>query len=111
MLLGRDPELRAIDRALADVRLGRSAALQIRGEIGIGKTARLRHAVSGAAAMRVLSARTVALALPEGRTTREAATKLYLSPKTVEYHLRDVYDQLEIRSREELAAFLGARPA
>jgi DNA-binding CsgD family transcriptional regulator len=30
-----------------------------------------------------------------------------LSPKTVEYHLRNVYDKLEIRSREELAAVLG----
>ncbi|MDQ6771772.1 MAG: LuxR C-terminal-related transcriptional regulator, partial [Candidatus Dormibacteraeota bacterium] len=48
----------------------------------------------------------VALALAEGRTTRGAAAKLYLSPKTVEYHLRNVYDKLEIRSREELAAAL-----
>jgi DNA-binding CsgD family transcriptional regulator len=44
----------------------------------------------------------VALALAEGMTTREAAAKLYLSPKTVEYHLRNVYDKLEIRTREEL---------
>ena len=51
---------------------------------------------------------TVALALAEGRTTREAAAKLYLSPKTIEYHLRNVYDKLEIRSREELASMLRA---
>lgn len=44
----------------------------------------------------------VALTLAEGTTTREAAARLYLSPKTVEYHLRHVYDKLEIRSREEL---------
>jgi len=44
----------------------------------------------------------VALALAEGATTREAAAKLYLSPKTVEYHLRHVYDKLEIRTRDEL---------
>ena len=50
----------------------------------------------------------VALALAEGRTTREAAAKLYLSPKTIEYHLRNVYDKLEIRSREELASVLRA---
>lgn len=48
----------------------------------------------------------VALAIAEGRTTREAAAKLYLSPKTVEYHLRSVYDKMEIRSREELASAL-----
>src|SRR5919201_4697739 len=40
----------------------------------------------------------VAIAIAEGRTTREAAAKLYLSPKTVEYHLRGVSDKMEIRS-------------
>jgi DNA-binding CsgD family transcriptional regulator len=44
----------------------------------------------------------VALTLADGATTREAAASLYLSPKTVEYHLRHVYDKLEIRTREEL---------
>ena len=55
----------------------------------------------------------VALTLAEGATTREAAARLYLSPKTVEYHLRHVYDKLEIRSREELRTVLMAqlRPA
>lgn len=54
----------------------------------------------------------VALVLAEGSTTREAAAKLYLSPKTVEYHLRHVYDKLEIRTRDELRAALTqeARP-
>ena len=50
----------------------------------------------------------VALTLAEGTTTREAAARLYLSPKTVEYHLRHVYDKLEIRSRDELRAALMA---
>jgi DNA-binding CsgD family transcriptional regulator len=49
----------------------------------------------------------VALTLAEGATTREAAARLYLSPKTVEYHLRNVYGKLEIRSREELRAVMG----
>jgi class 3 adenylate cyclase len=55
----------------------------------------------------------VALTLAEGATTREAAARLYLSPKTVEYHLGHVYDKLEIRSREELRTALLAhsRPA
>ncbi len=48
----------------------------------------------------------VALTLAEGATTREAAARLFLSPKTVEYHLRHVYDKLEIRSREELKTAL-----
>ncbi|HYN29417.1 MAG TPA: AAA family ATPase [Dermatophilaceae bacterium] len=41
--------------------------------------------------------------LVRGRTTREAAAALFLSPKTVEYHLRHVYIKLGISSRTELA--------
>lgn len=45
--------------------------------------------------------------LAEGRTTREAAAALFLSPKTVEYHLRKVYTKLGIGSRAELARLLS----
>jgi DNA-binding CsgD family transcriptional regulator len=40
-------------------------------------------------------------------TTREAAAAIFLSPKTVEYHLRHVYAKLGIHSREELAGRLA----
>jgi DNA-binding CsgD family transcriptional regulator len=36
------------------------------------------------------------------RTTREAAAALFVSPKTVEYHLRAVYRKLGIASRDDL---------
>jgi DNA-binding CsgD family transcriptional regulator len=49
----------------------------------------------------------VSLLLVEGRTTREAAAALFLSPKTVEYHLRKVYTKLGIGSRSELAELLA----
>ncbi len=45
----------------------------------------------------------IALLLAAGRTTREAAASLFLSPKTIEFHLRSVYRKLDIHSREELA--------
>lgn len=48
----------------------------------------------------------VSLLLAEGRTTRETAAALFLSPKTVEYHLRKVYTKLGIHSRTELAECL-----
>ena len=48
----------------------------------------------------------IARLLADGRTTREAAAAVFLSPKTVEYHLRHVYEKLGIRSREELALAL-----
>jgi DNA-binding CsgD family transcriptional regulator len=41
----------------------------------------------------------IAQLLAEGATTRETAAKLFLSPKTVEYHLRNVYDKLGVRTR------------
>ncbi|MBO0811187.1 MAG: AAA family ATPase [Microlunatus sp.] len=51
--------------------------------------------------------RQIAQLLASGRTTREAAAALFLSPKTVEYHLRHVYWKLGIRSRQELAERFG----
>jgi DNA-binding CsgD family transcriptional regulator len=48
----------------------------------------------------------IGLLLADGRTTREAAAALFLSPKTIEYHLRNAYRKLDIGSREELAASL-----
>jgi DNA-binding CsgD family transcriptional regulator len=49
----------------------------------------------------------IALLLSEGRTTREAAAALFLSPKTIEYHLRHVYLKLDIHSRDELRRAVG----
>jgi DNA-binding CsgD family transcriptional regulator len=46
--------------------------------------------------------RQIARLLAEGKTTREAAAAVFLSPKTVEYHLSHVYRKLGIRSRQEL---------
>jgi DNA-binding CsgD family transcriptional regulator len=46
----------------------------------------------------------IALLLSAGRTTREAASALFLSPKTIEYHLRNVYRKLDCRNRQQLAA-------
>lgn len=49
----------------------------------------------------------VCLLLAEGRTTREAAAALFLSPKTVEYHLRKAYTKLGVHSRPALAEVLA----
>ena len=49
----------------------------------------------------------IALLLAAGRTTRETAAALFLSPKTVEYHLRHVYQKLGIHSRDELEQALA----
>ena len=52
------------------------------------------------------SERRVAEAVAAGATNREAATSLFLSVKTVEFHLRNIYRKLGVRSRTELARSL-----
>ncbi|MBV8914610.1 MAG: AAA family ATPase [Acetobacteraceae bacterium] len=69
-----------------------------------GETARRRDA-SALEALTPQELR-IAMVLAEGRTTREAAAQLFLSPKTIEYHLRSAYRKLGICSRDELARAL-----
>ncbi len=49
----------------------------------------------------------VARLVATGLTNREVAGKLYVSVKTVEYHLRNSYIKLDISSRKELTALLA----
>ena len=51
----------------------------------------------------------VATLVAEGLTNRQAAVRLYLSPHTVSFHLRQVYRKLEISSRVELARLVAER--
>jgi DNA-binding CsgD family transcriptional regulator len=55
----------------------------------------------------------VALTVAHGATNRDAAAALFLSPKTIEFHLRNVYRKLGIGSRTELVrrVVLGDREA
>ncbi|ACU72514.1 transcriptional regulator, LuxR family [Catenulispora acidiphila DSM 44928] len=48
----------------------------------------------------------VAYLIADGRTNREAAAELYVSPKAVEYHLSNIYAKLGISSRRQLAEAL-----
>ena len=56
MLRDRERERTVLDGLLGDVRAGHSAALVVRGDPGIGKTALLRYAIESASEFRVLRA-------------------------------------------------------
>jgi len=51
----------------------------------------------------------VAEVVVTGVTNREAAARLFLSAKTVDFHLQTIYRKLAVRSRTELATLLAAR--
>ena len=50
----------------------------------------------------------VATLVARGRTNKEVAAELFLSVKTVQYHLTRTYAKLGVRSRSELAALRSA---
>jgi DNA-binding CsgD family transcriptional regulator len=53
----------------------------------------------------------IALQVAEGRTNRDVAAALFLSPKTVEFHLTRVYRKLNIHSRAELVRLFSSERA
>jgi DNA-binding CsgD family transcriptional regulator len=69
-----------------------------------------RVAVSGVESL-TPSERRIAELAATGSTNREIAAELFLTPKTVEWHLGHVFSKLDIRRRGELAAALGAAAA
>ena len=65
----------------------------------------------GAGPLAALTAREreIAELVAAGRTNREVADQLVLSPRTIEAHLRNIYGKLGVRSRVELARAAGDR--
>ena len=53
----------------------------------------------------------VARLVARGLSNREAAAELYVSAKTIEYHLGNIYAKTGITSRHQLAAVLSSGPA
>lgn len=49
----------------------------------------------------------IARIVADGATNREVAARLFLSPRTVEHHLRNIFAKLDIRSRVELVRLMS----
>jgi DNA-binding CsgD family transcriptional regulator len=52
----------------------------------------------------------IARLVAEGKTNRDVAATLFVTPKTVEFHLTRVYRKLEIHSRSELVRRMAHDP-
>ena len=78
-----------------------------RAELELAATGERRSARSADAAQLTPREREVCRLVAGGATNHEAASALYVSPRTVEHHLRMAYRKLGVRSRSELARRLG----
>lgn len=95
------------------IALVKRAARDIEQRIASGLAARPREGQRGRGWESLTAAeRDVARIIAEGATNREAAARLYLSPHTIDFHLRQIFRKLGVASRVELTRLvvsLGAR--
>jgi len=88
---------------------GGAAALAERARVELaaaGARPRREAFLSGPASL-TPSERRIAELAATGQSNREIAQALFVTPKTVEYHLRNTYRKLDIQTRRELAAALS----
>lgn len=102
-----------------DARRPLRKALDLSHRFGATALAERAHAELGAAGGRARtvmqwgidsltpSERRVADLGAQGLTTRQMAETLFITPKTVEFHLRHIYQKLNVNSRQELARELN----
>jgi DNA-binding CsgD family transcriptional regulator len=87
------------------------------GAMALNRRARVELAATGARPRREAllsgpasltpSERRIAELAATGQSNREIAQALFVTPKTVEYHLRNTYRKLDIQTRQELAEALS----
>ncbi len=79
-----------------------------RTELAAGGARRRRRQASGLERLSPQELQ-IALLVAEGATNREIAAPLFVSPRTVQFHLGKVFRRLGLRSRTELARLLTER--
>jgi DNA-binding CsgD family transcriptional regulator len=100
----REPLRRALELASACAATG--LAEQARSELYAAGARPRTDALAGVEALTASERRVVDLAAG-GRSNRDIAQELYVTPKTVEVHLTNAYRKLGIRSRRELPSALA----
>jgi DNA-binding CsgD family transcriptional regulator len=99
----REPLRRALE--LASACEAPPLVREVRAELQAAGIRPRSEALTGSGAL-TASERRVASLAAEGKTNRDIAQALYVTPKTVEVHLSAAYRKLGIRSRRELAGAL-----
>lgn len=102
----RDPLRRSLE--LADVCGAPALADQARSELHAAGGRPRTTALTGVASLTPSELRTAQLAAA-GHTNRDIAQELFVTPKTVERHLGNVYRKLGIRTRKGLGAELASQ--
>jgi DNA-binding CsgD family transcriptional regulator len=106
---GRRSESRTLFSTALDLaqRLdSRLLAQRVSGELAVAGARPRREAITGAGALTPSEQRVGRLAA-QHLTNHQIAQSLFVTPKTVEYHLRHVYQKLGIAGRRELKAVLA----
>jgi DNA-binding CsgD family transcriptional regulator len=67
----------------------------------------VRKPVATATSVLTVQESQIAQLVAQGLTNAEVANRMFLSPRTVEYHLANVFAKLQLRSRHQLAALPG----
>jgi DNA-binding CsgD family transcriptional regulator len=100
----RDPLMSALKRCQ---QMGATAlAMEAQTELAVTGSRRRGDSLWGPEALTPSERRVAELAM-EGLTTREMAGSLFVTPKTVEFHLRHIYQKLGVNSRDKLSGALG----
>ena len=112
----RAPALDVLQRVAADAARGcafsiRDAAAAELRSLGARLPRRDGAGADGGAGALTTREREVAGLVAEGRSNKQVAAALFLSDRTVEYHLSAVFRKLGVRSRTELAATLSSGSA